>query len=52
MDTRFAWVAADIQFSSDIIERKSGFDNKFGLARLDLLIVRSYCPASSQLRGH
>ena len=52
MDMRFDWAAVDIQFSSDIIERSSGFDNKFGLARLDLFIVRSYCPTSSQLRGH
>ena len=52
MDTRFAWVAADIQFSSDIIERKPGFDNRSGFARLDSTIVRSYRSTSSQLRDH
>lgn len=52
MDTRFDQAAVDIQFSSDIIERKSGFDNKFGLVRLDSLIVKSRYPASNQLRGH
>ena len=52
MDTRFDWAAVDIQFSSDIIERKSGFDNKFGLVRLDSLIENSRYPASNQLRGH
>ena len=52
MDMRFDWAAVDIQFSSDIIERKSSFDNKFGLARLDSPIVRSYYSTSSRLRGH
>ena len=52
MDMRFDWAAVDIQFSSDIVGRNSGFDNKFGSARLDSLIARSYYSTSSQLRVH
>ena len=52
MDMQFDQLAVGIQFSSDIIGRSSSFDNKFGLARLDSLIVKSHYPASNQLQGH
>ena len=51
-DTLFDQVAVDIRSSLDIIDRQSGFDNKFDFANLNSLIVRSNYPTSNQLRGH